>query len=149
MSNETPMTAYLGVPLDKLPHTNPPRTAEDIRPSWGDPVGEQLFTVSDSVLADPRLIDLWKVLVQEVRKNPLVTVDGGTVRRVVDSEEVQRQIDEKRKEYEAERRTFARYVNGKHDGRHYRHLVSAYLKRENIAWDEEWAEEQDEKNAQG
>lgn len=143
MTDKTPMTQFIGVPLDELPQTNPPRSYEDIRPYWGEPEGERLFIASHSVFADPRLIDLWKTLVEEARKNPLVTVVGDTVRRVVDDEETQRQIDEKRKEYEKERRTFYRYMNGEHDGKHYLYSVRDYLDRENIEWDAEWAAEQD------
>lgn len=146
MTDKTPMTQFIGVPLDELPQTNPPRSYEDIGARWSKPEGAELFTAPDLVLENPDLLDLWKTLVTAARENPLVEVDGHTIRRVMDGEEIDRQIAEQREEYERARRTFHRYMNGEHRGDMYHFSVSDYISRENIEWDAEWVAEQVKKD---
>ena len=138
---KTPMTDYIGVPLEELPMNNPPRQYSDIGPSWSAPVGEELFTVPDLVLETPGLLDLWKTLVSAAHENPLVEVDGHTIRRAMDGDEINRQIRVKRDEYMEARRYFYRIISGEHEGRVWVHNASTYFKRENIEWDSDWVEE--------
>lgn len=138
---KTPMTDFIGVPLEELPMNNPPRQYSDIGPSWSEPVGEELFTVPDLVLETPGLLDLWKTLVSAAHENPLVEVDGHTIRRAMDGDEINRQIRVKRDEYMESRRYFYRIINGEHEGRVWVHNASTYFKRENIEWDSDWVEE--------
>lgn len=138
---KTPMTDYIGVPLEELPMNNPPRQYSDIEPSWSEPTGAHLFSVPDLVLETPGLLDLWKTLVSAAQENPLVEVDGHTIRRVMDGDEINRQIRVKRDDYMAERRYFHRIVNGEHEGRVWMHNASTYVERENIEWDSDWVKE--------
>lgn len=137
----TPMTDYIGVPLEELPMNNPPRQHADIEPYWGKPQGETLFTVPDMVLENPGLLDLWKTLVSAARENPLVEVDGDSIRRVMDGDEIDRQIAKKHEQYMDARREFHRVINKEKADRVWRSNVSDYLERENIEWDAEWVEE--------
>ena len=144
MANEpdqTHMTDYIGVPLEELPLDNPPRQYKDIGPSWGLPCGETLFTAPDLVLETPGLLDLWKTLVPAAHENPLVEVDGNTIRRVMDGDEVNRQIRVKRDQYLRARKYFHRVINREHEGDVWKHNASDYLTRENIEWDAEWVKE--------
>lgn len=138
---KTPMTDYIGVPLEELPVNNPPRQYADIEPHWGRPEGETLFTVPDLVLENPGLLDLWKTLVSAANENPLVEVDGHTIRRVMDGDEINRQIAKKHERYMYARREFHRLINGEKKGTVWMSSVSDYLERENIEWDAEWVEE--------
>lgn len=139
--DQTHMTDYIGVPLEELPMNNPPRQYADIETYWGGPTGETLFTAPDLVLETPGLLDLWKTLVSAARENPLVEVDGHTIRRVMDGDEINRQIRVKRDEYLQARKYFHRIINGQHEGKVWMHNTSTYLTCENIEWDAEWVEE--------
>lgn len=139
--DQTTMTDYIGVPLEELPMNNPPRQYADIGPRWSTAEGEELFTAPDLVLETPGLLDLWKTLVTAAHENHLVEVDGNTIRRVLDGEEINRQIAKKREEYERQRHTFYRYINGEYTSTPYRYAVADYIARENIEWDEGWVEE--------
>lgn len=144
MANEpdqTHMTDYIGVPLEELPMNNPPRQYADIAPYWGSPKGETLFTVPDLVLENPGLLDLWKTLVSAAHENPLVEVDGESIRRVMDGDEIDRQIAKKRERYEDARRELHRILNKEKKGSVWQTNVSDYIDRENIKWDEEWVKE--------
>mgnify|MGYP007132517140 FL=1 len=114
---------------------------KDIGPSWGLPCGETLFTAPDLVLETPGLLDLWKTLVSAAHENPLVEVDGNTIRRVMDGDEVNRQIRVKRDQYLRARKYFHRVINREHEGDVWKHNASDYLTRENIEWDAEWVKE--------
>lgn len=138
---KTPMADYIGVPLEELPMNNPPRQYSDIGPFWSEPVGEELFTVPDLVLETPGLLDLWKTLVSAAQENPLVEVDGHTIRRVMDGDEIDRQIRVKRDKYMEARKYFYRVINREREGQVWRINASDYLTRENIEWDENWVEE--------
>lgn len=139
--DQTTMTDYIGVPLEELPMNNPPRQYADIGTRWSTAEGEELFTAPDLVLETPGLLDLWKTLVTAAHENHLVEVDGNTIRRVLDGEEINRQIAKKRKEYERQRHTFYRYINGEYTSNPCRYAVADYIARENIEWDEGWVEE--------
>lgn len=139
--DQTHMTDYIGVPLEELPMNNPPRQYADIETYWGGPTGETLFTAPDLVLETPGLLDLWKTLVSAARENPLVEVDGHTIRRVMDGDEINRQIAKKHEQYMDARREFHRVINKEKADRVWRSNVSDYLDRENIEWDAEWVEE--------
>lgn len=138
---KTNMTEYIGVPLEELPHTNPPRSYGDIKPCYGEAEGAVLFTVPDIVLEMPELMDLWKTLVVTARENPLVEVDGNTIRRVMDGDEIDRQIRVKREQYLRARKYFHRVINREHEGDVWKHNASDYLTRENIEWDQAWVDE--------
>ena len=138
---KTPMADYIGVPLEELPLDNPPRQYKDLDPYWGGPTGETLFTAPNLVLETPGLLDLWKTLVSAAHENPLVEVDGHTIRRVMDGDEINRQIRVKRDKYLEGRKYFHRIINGEHMGKVWMHNASDYLTRENIEWDESWVEE--------
>ena len=134
----TLMSACAGATLDELPNANPPRSYDDVKPYWGKIEGAQLFTVDELVLETPELLDLWKVLVAAAHENPLVEVDGTTIRRVADGAEIDRQIREKRARYDEEREAFRRLVNGEVKYSVYAATTSYYRERENIEWDEDW-----------
>ena len=74
-------------------------------------------------------------------ENPLVEVDGNTIRRVMDGDEVNRQIRVKRDQYLRARKYFHRVINREHEGDVWKHNASDYLTRENIEWDAEWVKE--------
>lgn len=137
----TPMSEYAGAMLDELPNANPPRSYDDVKPYWGQVEGAQLFTVNQLVLETPELIDLWKTLVAAAHENPLAEVDGTTIRRVADGDEINRQIREKRARYDEEREAFHRLVNGEVKHHVYASSTGYYRERENIEWDAEWVEE--------
>ena len=142
MADKTPMAEFIGVPLDQLPQTNPPREYRDISNYlYGRPEGQELFTAPDPVLENPDLLNLWKVLVTEAKKNDLVVVEGYVIRRAMDGEEIDRQIAEKRRRYEEERQKFHDILTGDFYTKPHSFHVSDYTERENIAWDQDWVDE--------
>lgn len=139
---KTPMTEFIGVPFDELPQTNPPREYRDIgHYLYGRPEGQELFTAPDPVLENPDLLNLWKVLVTEAKKNDLVVVEGYVIRRAMDGAEIDRQIAEKRRKYEEERQKFHSIINGEYPHTPMSYSVDLYLNRESIAWDQNWVDE--------
>lgn len=138
---KTPMTDYIGVPLERLPKANPPRSYDDVKPYWGEVEGAQLFTVDELVLETPELLDLWKALVAAAHENPLAEVDGTIIRRVADGDEINRQIREKRARYDSEREAFHRLVNGEVKHSIYYSTYRHYMEQEDIDWDEDWVKE--------
>ena len=138
---KTSMTEYIGVPLEELPQTNPPRSYGDIKPRYGEAEGAVLFTVPDIVLETPELMDLWKTLVVAARENPLVEVDGHTIRRVMDGAEIDRQIAKQREKYSYDRDRLYMILNGDITESVYSFMVDDYISREGIEWDQAWVDE--------
>lgn len=142
MVDKTPMAEFVGVPLDELPQTNPPREYRDLgHYLYGRPEGQELFTAPDPVLENPDLLNLWKVLVTEAKKNDLVVVEGHVIRRAMDGAEIDRQIAEKRRKYEEGRQKLHDILTGDYGTQPHSFYVSDYIERENIAWDQDWVDE--------
>lgn len=139
---KTPMMEFAGCKLDEIPEANPPREYKDLQEyNYGPPDGQKLFEVPDMVLENPDLLGLWEALVIEAQKNPLVVVDGGMIRRVVDGAEIDRQIAWLRSKYDEERDKFHLIMNGDYPSTPHHYSVNFYLKREGIAWDQAWVDE--------